>query len=197
MAASSNNNSTACFQCRQRFAPPAINRDVLIADWEASRHLKCGGETPSCHRCLRAGTECTIVPSRRGQGRRRRRTKDYESPAGRVESTTFASTIALEAGAGRPNVPNGTAPSDSVSQFHLSDNERAHLSNLYYMHFHPAHPILRPQKFAAVSIPHYLHLLMCLIGHRYDSLKPAIPGMSEALDTLMASPDEQTPNRMR
>jgi hypothetical protein len=161
------------------------------------RHLKCGGENLTCARCEADGITCKYVPSRRGQGpRRRRRVEENRATEARmaVDSSSVSSVVPTPVSLQSPRAPG--RPTDAFDPFELNETLRTRLISLYYVHFHPAHPILRPKAFATKHEPRYLELLMCYIGNHYDPSRKEVPGLHSELTLALSEPDEQSLARM-
>ena len=65
-------------------------------------------------------------------------------------------------------------PSNALSPDQHNADSR-HLFNLFYVHFHDAHPILLPRKYFSThnwQYPHHLDIIMQFIGSHYDGNAP-------------------------
>lgn len=163
------------------------------------RHLKCGGQQPSCERCLEYGIDCKYVPSRRGQGPRKRRAKSRISgPLHDQAGPTSAHQSTLTAG----EVNNGTTSSaDSIDErsrpFQLNDAQSSRLTSLYYTYFHAAHPILPPSASDLQGEPYFLRLMVCFIGNHYETPAQQSRELHSATSAAMSTPDETSVARVQ
>jgi hypothetical protein len=140
--------SLACVQCR-------------------SRHLRCDAATPTCARCVREGSECTYLKSRRG-GRARARfpqrdtsttSQPLPSGSGEIESGTVLPKNLLPERESVPPLISDQSGSSSSSSFGADDNlglspgsnsgslVQVPLLELYFTFFHPAQPCALPLLF--------------------------------------------------
>jgi hypothetical protein len=136
--------SLACVQCR-------------------SRHLRCDAVTPICSRCVREGSECTYLKSRRGGRARAKRdgaTTIPELPSLQNDNSKDIPRN-LPARESLPSLTPDHSGSSSTSASTLSADDylgwfpesdsgsltRAPLLELYYTYFHPAQPCALPLRF--------------------------------------------------
>jgi len=162
--------SLACHECRRK-------------------HLKCDGAIPICARCSSAATNCTYLPSRRGQPGRQQATSENiqwcpnyehnnpflspESQRAWMESHDVGppqpSSTTTSTAMGNTNTLSGPAGITYSSSL-FSTAERNHLVGLYYSHFHRSHPMLVPRAyFTAQRYPDFLVDATCLVGHHFAS----------------------------
>ncbi|WZH40452.1 C6 transcription factor [Fusarium acuminatum] len=107
-----------------------------------SKHVKCDGLLPQCTRCKEEGKTCRYVNSRRGfrDTKKRSMMKDGTSMTDQDDMTESTPSPSL-------------AGSDiSVPQIrtHTAPSPKQHI-DLYYDHFHVAHPWLPPRE----TLDHY------------------------------------------
>ncbi|KAF2024899.1 hypothetical protein EK21DRAFT_93669 [Setomelanomma holmii] len=169
-------------------------RPAPLACLECRRtHLKCDGVQPTCARCNGRGYACTYTRS--GRGRRRGVTRSDTAPQTTVAQVPFDpaapsqwfpdSAASLKSGTsvgeasrsikdaplvGQLATPVMTAGSttDSLSgRLPLWVDDEQHV-NLYYLNFHPSHPILLPRSmYWKQSYPRYLRAVVQLIGGHF------------------------------
>lgn len=135
--------SLACVQCR-------------------SRHLRCDAVTPVCSRCVREGSECTYLKSRRGGRARAKRHGATTAPElTPTQSTSNTVPRTLPEPESLPSLTPGHSGSSSTSASNLGADDylgrfpesnsgpliRAPLLELYYTYFHPAQPCALPLRF--------------------------------------------------
>jgi Fungal Zn(2)-Cys(6) binuclear cluster domain/Fungal specific transcription factor domain len=144
--------SLACVQCR-------------------SRHLRCDATQPVCGRCLRDGTTCVYLKSRRGGNRRRNTIRPLAIGQSHRQSTNSQYTInatidsgldsqlpetyAAQTAAGDSAPINSLTASSGDLDFTLNDiteivdtySQRDCLLGFYYTYFHVAHPCVIPESF--------------------------------------------------
>ncbi|SPJ74881.1 uncharacterized protein FTOL_04612 [Fusarium torulosum] len=107
-----------------------------------SKHVKCDGLLPQCTRCKEEGKTCRYVNSRRG-------IRDPKKPSMMKDGTLMTNQDDM----------SESTPSSSLAGSYISILElRAHtagdtrqLIDLYYDHFHVAHPWLPPRE----TLDHY------------------------------------------
>lgn len=135
-----------------------------------SRHVKCDGNRPHCHRCVGAAKQCQYAPSRRGGldraalAERRKRLAASESVASVDRPTSQPSTAARSSQ--EPTTQfvegdnfngfsylNGTDLGDCNSALVTSEESQVQFNNIerdpliasYYKNFHKLHPLLLPR----------------------------------------------------
>ncbi|KAJ5584828.1 transcriptional regulator family: Fungal Specific TF [Penicillium hispanicum] len=167
------------------------------------KHLKCDGNTPTCHRCALSGAECQYTKSRRGyKGPSKKRRAESDTPDqvpadpafGRVDAPggwnlqagfhyaphtmLLSSSKSASPGMNDPIVPAvpiarpATSPLTPDSSSSVAGD--GYLLDIYYTYFHPAHPILPPQRFLFQSrFPVYLEQVMKFIASHFT---PAASG---------------------
>ncbi|KAH8700137.1 C6 transcription factor [Talaromyces proteolyticus] len=184
---SSNPSPLACLTCRQK-------------------HLKCDGQQPVCGRCMSGQLTCEYTPSRRGyKGPSKKRRAD--PPPTDLHTTPDPRLFPLDApktsdwhlpGTVGPLSSQSTPPdigTTSVSLgFHHALTARSpltpessstlgtdgYLVDVYYSHFHSAHPILPPlHMLYHYHPPQYLERVIKFIGTHF---------------TTAASPETYRPN---
>jgi hypothetical protein len=165
-------------------------RPAPLACLECRRtHLKCDGGTPICARCQTRGFACTY--KRSGRGRRRGITRPDTEDQPTLQQTLPASPNPIaqsavnQAPTCTPSVSqwfpldNGTAspdpallqraPSDSPPRQHISWSDDEQLVNLYYLNFHPSHPVLLPRDmYWQQGYPRYLKAIVQFIGGHFS-----------------------------
>lgn len=183
-----------------------------------AKHLKCDGATPRCGRCAAEGVRCVYKPSRRGYGRRNGKTTDKDrqgkTPEPLAPLTPVSGSLASNNQAHdvfSPTVTNGYTsasehsrqPSDSVLSTNayigypltppsggLQTVDSELLLKAYYMHFHPAHPILVPrQSFSQQRYPDYLHWTVFFAAQYYAPQHLGKSDIEEAVKIMLA-PDK-------
>jgi hypothetical protein len=136
--------SLACVQCR-------------------SRHLRCDAATPVCARCVREGSECTYLKSRRGgRARGKRDVPAIPSPLPSIQSNLPKPIPTNLLGQGSlPSLTPDHFESSSAATSNLGADDylgwfpacdsgsltRAPLLELYYTYFHSAQPCALPLRF--------------------------------------------------
>jgi hypothetical protein len=139
-----------------------------------SKHLKCNGEQPVCHRCAKSATTCVFVPSRRGINliENSRRNKEAIALSPSVSSTIeldfpVAETSGfdlIESSRRRQDLINSNVAAESHT---TSSAVTDHLILLYYQQIHPPHPFILPQKLYLKSpeiLPSHLQAAMRLMA---------------------------------
>ncbi|CZT21372.1 related to C6 transcription factor [Ramularia collo-cygni] len=157
------------------------------------KHLKCDARTPVCSRCTTRGLDCNYTPSRRGIGGRTKRqhtsvTPDtsnrspptpnrssnvskgsnefsqLESYPTQVVSPARTWTDLSDASQHSSAI---TPPASSTSRSSLR-SEDEHLTNCYFVSFHPCHPILVPRtRYTNQRYPEHLQAVVRFIGSHY------------------------------
>ncbi|KAI9872172.1 MAG: hypothetical protein M1830_001998 [Pleopsidium flavum] len=182
-----------------------------------SRHLKCDAKNPKCSRCRDAGSICIYKKSRRGwkgPGKKDRSgyqgdmplSKDLPTSTSRnVDSATHEISNDLVA----PLSPHLLTPPflDAVqacpgplasSPLPAIQHEKptfiaSDLSNLYYEHFHPAHPIVLPRGLLSEASKEkdltQLHAVIWYIGSIYSPAHSTLSLLEAAGQVLIS----QTP----
>jgi hypothetical protein len=180
-------------------------RPVPLACSQCRRsHLKCDGGQPTCVRCQVGGQICTYTGSARGRRRprdpRRSHNDNDTDLAGQPTGTQaplhpVPSWIALPAdlngssplGPTLGRVPDRFAPS-------VDDDQ---LVDLYYLHFHPNHPILLPKSmFSQQNYPPCLTAVVQLIGS-YFSPVASRDLLSQAAARELQHGDQATPEMVQ
>lgn len=190
------------------------------------KHLKCDGSSPQCSRCIAEGLRCTYKPSRRGFGRRRGNSKSADRSRQQRTPDAFAALTPVSGSSGinsygRPAFsPSNTIEQSASGPNTLSDQtaslQAAHsiypltpplsdrqstnnelLIEAYYLHFHPAHPLLVPRGFfARQRYPDYLQWTVCWVGQHYATQNSGDSDIEGAVKTLLtADRDEITVSR--
>lgn len=134
----------ACLQCRER-------------------HIRCNGATPVCGRCRANGKLCNYATSQRGGldratlARRRAEKKRAANPPRALSpSSTNGNGVRFDCILNH-GLDGGVISEDPVQSFdtslgmlenHYTVDPKSHqLLDLYYRHFHNAHPFILPQTF--------------------------------------------------
>jgi hypothetical protein len=179
----------ACSQCRQS-------------------HLKCDGNQPVCIRCQVSGQACVYTGSARGRRRRRdprrlHNDNDTENdvptqPTGPQQPFRPATpylTIPVGQDTGSPPDTNSTptaVPSRLLPS--IGDNQ---LVDLYYLHFHPSHPILLPKSMPwRETYPPCLKAVVQLIGG-YFSPSASRHSLREAAAREIQRGDQSSPEMVQ
>lgn len=175
-------------------------RPAPLACLECRRaHLRCDGAKPACARCASRGSTCSYTASRRGRRRAAKQPNDqvednnnpplsyYLSPLSQWTPDRAPGLDELPADIDTVDQSNDTAqsglpqihelPCDSISE-HIErttqwvDDER--LVNLYYINFHPNHPILLPRRFYwKRSYPRFLKAVVEFVGSHFLAALPS------------------------
>lgn len=169
-------------------------RPASLACLECRRvHLRCDGIRPACARCVSRDLQCNYTTSKRGRRRGRHRVNelvdahDIPSPSSQLSPTSqWVSDPSLETRQTRasvnsvdrvanstpsetsllPQVPNGPSTQQTEITRQWIDDEW--LVNLYYLNFHPNHPILVPKNmYWKRDYPWYLKAVVEFIGGHF------------------------------
>jgi Fungal Zn(2)-Cys(6) binuclear cluster domain/Fungal specific transcription factor domain len=187
--------SLACVQCR-------------------SRHLRCDAVTPICARCVREGSECTYLKSRRGGRARAKRDGTATTPESPSIQAPAIKAIprTLPERESQPSLTPDHSGSSSTSASSLGADDylgwfpesdsgsltRAPLLELYYTYFHPAQPCALPLRYLrqkASEDPPGIRLLvnvMQFIGSLYAPKVKSGP-LEDLVKASLAEP-KLTPN---
>ncbi|KAE8167879.1 hypothetical protein BDV40DRAFT_129364 [Aspergillus tamarii] len=195
----------ACTQCRQK-------------------RLKCNSGYPQCSRCLSAGSNCTYIPSRRGQRPPKNRpeldsvsqhisTFAIQTPRSSflpaTPNTALPLSLADTPAPGEVSQPVNLAPGPASTASPLTSftttattasrlhyNER--LVNYYFSNFHPAHPILLPHSlYATQGYPDYLQAVVQFVGSHYATSPVDWQTREETIQAIMSSNSPQTPEMVQ
>ena len=157
-----------------------------------ARHLKCDGTTPCCRRCTADDIQCTYEASRRGYGRRRPNGKQSDVTRQTITAETvnlLTPESAVSTGGSRPHARSSGSithghsssagsnelPTESTTGFltrpallQLESIDKELLIKMFYVHFHPAHPLLVPRRFfSRQRYPDYLQWTIFFIAQQY------------------------------
>lgn len=189
-------------------APGSRKRPASLACYECRRkHLKCDGIMPICARCASAATNCTYLPSRRGQPfRQQSSSRNIQWRASHEQHNPFLSPASQDARTGSHDNdpsqplpitrPTATGSTDgpfgpagvAYSKFLFSSAERSHLVGLYYSHFHHSHPMLVPRAyFTTQRYPDFLVVAISLVGHHFASTKPPESALFTAISMIISA----------
>jgi len=84
------------------------------------------------------------------------------------------------------------APPNSAVSPQTRNYDEEYLANLYYIHFHPAHPILLPRsRYNTDAYPPFLRLVIQLIGSQYAPNVPS-DAFRDAVDTALMNVSERS-----
>lgn len=199
-------------------APGSRKRPASLACYECRRkHLKCDGIMPTCARCASAATNCTYLPSRRGQPcRQQSSSRDRQWPANHEQDNPLPSPGSQHAWIGshdnapphpllttRPTATGNTVvafgPAGAAySEFPFSSVEKSHLVGLYYSHFHSSHPILVPHAyFTAQRYPDFLVVAASLVGHHFASTQPPESALPAVISMIISAGDADNGYRVQ
>lgn len=189
----------------------ASSRPATVACLECRKvHLKCDGVKPVCGRCRSRRSLCTYTVSRRGRRRGTRRavnqsavTDDGNSPCppfprqmadpDRGPDTEYIQGIVGTADLAHPNTssepPSLSAAIDNPnalqSQYQTDWVDDSQLVNLYYLNFHPNHPILVPRSLYWMrNYPWYLKATVEFIGSHFSGILPTRGLQEDAVRAL-------------
>ncbi|CAO2657783.1 Nn.00g039090.m01.CDS01 [Neocucurbitaria sp. VM-36] len=198
-------------------------RPAPLACLECRRaHLRCDGVKPACARCTSRGTSCSYTISRRG---RRRGTKQLSDRAERVENPSLSYYLSpvsqwtpdhalslneLTAGPDsvdhsndsvQPELPSlqpitcGSSSQQVQPITQWVDDER--LVNLYYINFHPNHPILLPRSlYWKRNYPRFLKAVVEFIGSHFLATLPSRK-IQENVEKELEQGDQDTPEMVQ
>lgn len=149
-------SSKACLACRRK-------------------HVKCDGRMPTCSRCNATSAECAYVESRRGyRGPKRKHVEQSQNGDAITSSATssnFTFNLLQNLQAPSPASPlSFTDDTISTDRDSINDDESAHLFDLYYHFFHPAHPIVIPRRIFLQNygvLPKHLRQTMKVISYQF------------------------------
>ena len=158
------------------------------------RHLKCDGNQPTCSRCQSTEQSCVYVKSRRGHRPSRKKTDDTVTEAldARIRAdqalvdeqalyqpsrlgsmTKMHGLVDGSSGLARKKQELSLSSYRSLPNLHVqSGHASSKLHELYYTHFHDAHPILIPEiHFRALSstLPACIIAIVEFIGASFST----------------------------
>lgn len=194
-----------------------------------AKHLKCDASPSQCSRCAAEGLTCIYRPSRRGYGRRRTNSKSADRSRQQHTPDAVAAVTPVSCSTGDSNHPRATHSRSSTNDHasvsgpntfsdQTAPSSTAHTSypltppwvdhqptnsellfEAYYVHFHPAHPLLVPRLFFAQQrYPDYLQRIVCFIGQHYVSRYSSSADIEGAVKILLApDKDEITVSRVQ
>lgn len=181
-----------------KFGMTASARPASLACLECRKvHVKCDGAKPACARCVSRDLLCSYTPSRRG--RRRGEQHPRNSLAGALNTPQSSFNVSpssqwmpdpsLETNNPRANISpietvdtTATQPQTSFLPQGASNSmlqridptciwiDDMGLVNLFYLNFHPNHPILVPKTFYRDrDYPWYLKAVVEFIGSHFST----------------------------
>ena len=137
------------------------------------KHLRCGGEKPTCARCRADAKDCVYHPSRRRGNPRPK--PSHTSSVTSVSENSPATTFDIQA-LDFNLTPNASSGGNGDFSGHGMDLP---LLNLYYDNFYAAHPCVLPQRILKRRLKDQalqpLLSVMKYIGSSFDLSTPSDP----------------------
>lgn len=139
------------------------------------KHLKCDGGAPICSRCLESDRECVYVQSRRGYKPQKSYTKIIKpisiqllatkiptqtvfpsTPLNNMESVLLNEDRYSRESSGFNDLALPVLPKDNYHSiemnYNLNKSPHFKFVNVFYSHFHPAHPFLLPRQLLSLLL---------------------------------------------
>lgn len=119
---------------------------------------------------------------------------EFRPPSPRSTWTDASDLNRLETGATAASNPSTPVSTSSRSSLRSEDE---HLTNLYYSHFHPSHPLVVPPiRYSSQAYPQLLKTAMKFVGSHYAS-NISSDHLRAATAALIADNDEKTPETVQ